>query len=201
MQSFIQNVHSYILNQRDAHIGLNMTLFLVADTRLYTLPCRSVCRYVGHIFELRAVFALLPLPNRPRLDCRVSGRVSSSINSGLHRRRLMVETWLRSILPRVYLWWKGFKPGFSPFHHKESESELRVLPTEAQGELISTPSSSHFNSRRVNLNYGSFTFHLKGSEPELQVLPINTNYRSFMFQHKENETEFWILFTSTQSEF
>ena len=45
--------------------------FLVADTRLYTLPCRSV----GHIFEFRAVFALLLLPNRPRLDCRVSGLV------------------------------------------------------------------------------------------------------------------------------
>ena len=28
---------------------------------------------VGNIFELRAVFALLLLPNRPRLDCRVSG--------------------------------------------------------------------------------------------------------------------------------
>ena len=57
--------------------------FLVADTRLYTLPCRSVGRYVGplvrrsirHIFEFRVVFALLLLPNRPRLDCHVSGLV------------------------------------------------------------------------------------------------------------------------------
>ena len=53
--------------------------FLVADTRLYTLPCRSVGPSVGpsvrHIFEFRAVFALLLLPNRPRLDCRVSGLV------------------------------------------------------------------------------------------------------------------------------
>ena len=52
--------------------------FLVADTRLYTLPCRSVRRSVHpsrNIFELRAVFALLLLPNRPRLDCRVSGLV------------------------------------------------------------------------------------------------------------------------------
>ena len=43
--------------------------FLVADTRLYTLPCRSVGlsvgRSVGHIFEFRAVFVLLLLPNRP----------------------------------------------------------------------------------------------------------------------------------------
>ena len=45
-------------------------------------PCRvgrSVGRSVGpsvrHIFEFRAVFALLLLPNRPRLDCRVSGLV------------------------------------------------------------------------------------------------------------------------------
>ena len=35
----------------------------------------SESRSVGHIFELRAVFALLRLPNRPRLDCRVSGLV------------------------------------------------------------------------------------------------------------------------------
>jgi len=30
---------------------------------------------VGHISKLRSVFALLLLPNRPRLDCRVSGLV------------------------------------------------------------------------------------------------------------------------------
>ena len=46
---------------------------LVADT----LPCwsvgRSVCPSVHHIFEFRRVFALLLLPNCPRLDCRVSG--------------------------------------------------------------------------------------------------------------------------------
>ena len=35
----------------------------------------SVGRSVSHIFELRAVFALLLLPNRLRLDCRVSGLV------------------------------------------------------------------------------------------------------------------------------
>ena len=35
----------------------------------------SVRRSVRHISELRAVFALLPLPNRPRLSCRVSGLV------------------------------------------------------------------------------------------------------------------------------
>ena len=62
-------------------------LFLVADTRLYTLPCWSVRRSVGpsvgpsvgHISEFRADFAVLLLPNRPRLDCRVSGLVFSSI--------------------------------------------------------------------------------------------------------------------------
>ena len=50
-------------------------LFLVADTRLYTLPCRSVRPSVRHISKLRVVFALLLLPNRPRLDCRVSSLV------------------------------------------------------------------------------------------------------------------------------
>ena len=36
---------------------------------------QSVRPSVRHIFEFRAVFALLLLPNRPRLDCRVSGLV------------------------------------------------------------------------------------------------------------------------------
>ena len=49
--------------------------FLVADTRLYTLLCRSVRRQVTNFVEFRAVFALLLLSNRPRLDCRVSGLV------------------------------------------------------------------------------------------------------------------------------
>ena len=38
---------------------------------------RSVCPSVHHIFEFRAVFALLLLPNRPQLDCHVSGLVST----------------------------------------------------------------------------------------------------------------------------
>ena len=52
-----------------------LSLFLVADTRLYTLVCRSVRPSVGRIFEFRAIFALLLQPNHPRLDCRVSGLV------------------------------------------------------------------------------------------------------------------------------
>ena len=35
----------------------------------------SVVPSVRHILEFQAVFALLLLPNRPRLDCRVSGLV------------------------------------------------------------------------------------------------------------------------------
>ena len=35
----------------------------------------SVRPSVRHIFDFRAIFALLLLPNRPRLDCRVSGLV------------------------------------------------------------------------------------------------------------------------------
>ena len=53
-----------------SHFGTIMVilaLFLVADTRFYTLPCRSVGRSVGrsvhHIFEIWMVFALLLLPN------------------------------------------------------------------------------------------------------------------------------------------
>ena len=52
-----------------------VTLFLVADMHLYTLvrwsvhPSvgLSVLRSVCHIFELRAVFTLLLLPNHPGL--------------------------------------------------------------------------------------------------------------------------------------
>ena len=53
-------------------------LFLIADTRLYTLLCRSVYRSVGpsQIFlKLRGVIVLLLLHNLPRLDCRVFGLV------------------------------------------------------------------------------------------------------------------------------
>ena len=54
-------------------------VFLVADMRLHLAVsvgrCVSVRPPVRHIFEIWAVFALLPLPNRPRLDCRVSGLV------------------------------------------------------------------------------------------------------------------------------
>ena len=46
------------------------------------VPCRvgpsfrsSVCPSVQNIFQLRAVLALLLLPNRPRLDCRIPGLV------------------------------------------------------------------------------------------------------------------------------
>ena len=31
--------------------------------------------FVQNIYELRAVYAILLLPNRPRLDCRVAGLV------------------------------------------------------------------------------------------------------------------------------
>ena len=73
--------------------------FLVADTQLYTLSCwsvgRSVRRSVGpsvrHIFEFRAVFALLLLPNCPWLDCRVSGLVFFTLE---WRKKSKFQKWL-----------------------------------------------------------------------------------------------------------
>ena len=54
---------------------------VVIFSRGHATPCRvgrsvrrSVCRF-SNIFGLGAVFSLLPLPIRPRLDCRVSGLV------------------------------------------------------------------------------------------------------------------------------
>ena len=45
---------------------------------------RLVGLSVGHIFEFRAVFALLLLPNRPRLDCRVSGLVQPRVTCSIY---------------------------------------------------------------------------------------------------------------------
>ena len=52
--------------------------FLVADTRLQlgVSVGPSICWSVHHISEFQSIFAVLLLPNRPRLDCRVSGLVS-----------------------------------------------------------------------------------------------------------------------------
>ena len=40
----------------------------------------SVRPSLRNIYELRVVFALLPLPNRPRLSCRVSGLVNKIVS-------------------------------------------------------------------------------------------------------------------------
>ena len=57
----------------------------------------SVRRYVRHVFELRAVFALPLLPNSPRLDCRVSGLVLEPWDSWLQLFFMHnVETFIHS---------------------------------------------------------------------------------------------------------
>ena len=84
MQKYLKKIFCGVLSQLpsgqaclNAHRNEGpLYLFLVAETRLYILPCRSVGPSVRHIFEFRAVFALLLLPSRPRLECRVSGLVS-----------------------------------------------------------------------------------------------------------------------------
>ena len=77
-------VDRLIINQEKQKKSPNpLSRFLVADTRLNTLACRSVCPSVTNIFELRAVFALRPLPNRPRLSCRVSGLVIDKITASI----------------------------------------------------------------------------------------------------------------------
>ena len=58
-------------------LPVGLFMFLVADTRLYTLACRSVGWYVTNISEFRAVFALRPLPNR------VSGLVGLSVGRSI----------------------------------------------------------------------------------------------------------------------
>ena len=60
--------------------ALDITFFFSrghATLELAVSVGRSVGRSVGQIFDSRVVFALPLLPNRPRLDCRVSGLVVS----------------------------------------------------------------------------------------------------------------------------
>ena len=65
------------------NLAAEMFVFITnVDFQLRTRDSTS-CRvgwqvgwYVGHIFECRAVFVLLLLPNRPRLDCCVSRLVN-----------------------------------------------------------------------------------------------------------------------------
>ena len=81
----------------------NLFLFLVADTRLHLAVsvgpsvCRSVGPSVHHIFEFRVVFALLLLPNCPRLDCRVSSLVSVR----LYESRVQVQKQIKFVLSQV----------------------------------------------------------------------------------------------------
>ena len=64
---------------------------LVVDTWLYTLPCWSVRPSVDCVSELWAVFALLVLPNHPRLDCRVSGLVTYEIQKHLKEHKTTLQ--------------------------------------------------------------------------------------------------------------
>ena len=90
---------------------LSVTLFLVADTRLYTLVCRSVGpsihRSVPNIFELRADFALLLLPNRRVRDWIAVYPALFFTLSLFHSPRIINE-WIHRI-------------------HRGSNSELRGL--------------------------------------------------------------------------
>ena len=56
-------------------IDLNSSLSLFSGGHATLHLAVSVGPSVSHIFEFQAVFALLLLPNRPRLDCCVFGLV------------------------------------------------------------------------------------------------------------------------------
>ena len=57
-------------------------IFSLGHTTLYLAI--SVCRSVRCISESQAVFALRPLPIRPRLSCRVSGLISVELEIMYH---------------------------------------------------------------------------------------------------------------------
>ena len=49
----------------------------------------SFCPSVHHIFEFRAVFTLLLLPNHPPLDCRVSGLVDFRMHKKIKNLKML----------------------------------------------------------------------------------------------------------------
>ena len=80
--------------------------FLVADTRLYTLPFRSVGRSVTFLSGLWEFFALLPLPHFPPLSCRVSGLVNRELatqKEALFVRR-SVPPWGKLAIKMLRIW-------------------------------------------------------------------------------------------------
>ena len=83
----------------------------------------SVHRSVHNIFELQEIFALLLLPNRPWLDCRVSGLFSMYLLTCTHThisRWCSAEIFLAcyaTLLPAMSVRRSsGRLVGFSPFH-------------------------------------------------------------------------------------
>ena len=88
-----------------------------------TPPCR-VGWYIGtsvcHIFEFRAVLALMLLPNRPRLYCRVSGLV-------LFVLLCFFFFPLVSFTRRKQTYWQGVKSFKTSFTSSKSKSTNMIL--------------------------------------------------------------------------
>ena len=63
----------------------------------------SISMSVGHISGLRVIFALLPLPTRPRLYCRVSVLVYSFV----HLFSSNYDEWIISAVKDI--WWKNLQ--------------------------------------------------------------------------------------------
>ena len=80
----------------------------------YCDPASLVSRYITNFVEFRAIIALRPLPNRPRLSCRVSGLVYSA--SALLSLRFSTSAWSLFIFIFITSW---TKPCTIFFHYFE----------------------------------------------------------------------------------
>ena len=109
--------------------------FLVADTRLYTLPCRSVGTSFHpsrNIFELRAVFALLLLPNHPRLDCRVSGLVQRIVYWMFYRWKCLISG---CVIRKIR------SHSFSVFNSRNNSQKICIKPGRTKNRQLFSSSS------------------------------------------------------------
>ena len=89
-----------------------------------------------HIFELRAVFALLLLPNRPRLYCRVSGLVLRRVPT-----RLIKNAITRALKLALYLKKQGrihgnpVADGWAGAVMRKPLAILEIFPTDRHGKV------------------------------------------------------------------
>ena len=70
-------------------IGFTNTQYFRTKTHKFNARNNILSPSVHHIFEFRAVFTLLLLPNHPPLDCRVSGLVDFRMHKKIKNLKML----------------------------------------------------------------------------------------------------------------